>query len=447
MPTVDYPLRNKAFILDFAKKIDIQTSWKNLTDTAMVELPRRIYIRDSNDNNIPLFAQSTTAIVPVNIGGFITLPNGPILMRGDKIMIYMGYYYPNPDSQGPAAEYIYDWGDGKAGTYPPVPRTEGEPLPPARYQGFISSIETNAPIVLHCEDSMFLAKKTAMPTKTYSAATGNGNLSNILNDIVLQINKTWGATLNSPITLEMGTATNPYDITFSNSFIVQKESAAQLLERLKKTERLYFYFRGNALRGGGIVYYPEDQSLIGNYGLEMNIVKDQLKYMRKDDIYLGAECYSVNVQSNGTNAKGGAKTKTKQLKTTVYLNPDGTIDTSSDTSGKADTTEFLTFYFQKGIKNQPITTIKQLQQLGAAQLQKYNYDGVRGGFTGFGNPFIQHGNVAALSSTLRQELNGNYLIKSVHTHFEASSNGGFKNDIELHFRIDNMAPGVLAGGL
>jgi hypothetical protein len=408
--------RNEIFNIGFCHSFEMFSSWNNLSDTATIELPKNIYVKDANNKNVIWGESSTPGKIKgyVSAGGFSNpeVSKTPLIMRGDEITITAGYSYISNVNNDGSLSY--------SNTTANI------------FHGFVSSLESKSTLKIHCEDFMWLLKQTAMKTKTYSLP-GN-DISNLLNDIVTASNK----------------ANNDYLITSDtggfalciDGFATGNETAAESLNRLKKIlPSLAFYFRDDVLRGGGVVYFPQDQSigtdtngkpLYNTFNFQKNIISDQLHYSLKNDIKVAAICYSVSSspdKNKTANKMGGTRLFTSRLQATVGV------------PGNANSAnyEFYTFYFKD------ITTPSMLTAQGQTYLNRYQYDGYRGRFKTFGIPFVKHGNIIYLTDDLMPERNGHYIVKSVH--YTYSIDGGLRQDIELHFRTDNISQNVLEQGM
>ncbi len=151
---------------------------------------------------------------------------------------------------------------------------------------------------------------------------------------------------------------------------------------------------------------------------------------------MGAVCYSVNKEKQvKTNAAGNTRSSTKRLQ--AYVNFINGKTLYSD--NKSSTTEYFTFYFEN------VSSITDLQGKGYTQLQKYYYTGYHGKFVTFGLPQVIHGNIVNLTDNILPERSGNYLVKGVKTTFSVT--GGYRQEIELHFRTDNLDASDLNNGL
>jgi hypothetical protein len=195
-----------------------------------------------------------------------------------------------------------------------------------------------------------------------------------------------------------------------------------------------FYFRDNVLRGGGIVYYPADQtnpnSSTSTFNFEKNIISDELHYSLKGDVKVAAICYSVSSAAGSTkNKMGGMQFFTSRFQSTV-----GVPDTANP-----DDYEYYNFYFRDVPDTDTLTT------QGQTYLNRYQYDGFRGKFTTFGLPFVKHGNIIQITDSLLPERNGNYMVKGVH--YTYGVNSGLRQEIELHFRTDGLSDAELEQGM
>ena len=97
---------NKKISFDYCNQIEIKTSCKNLTDTAIVKVPRKMSWREK--------------------------PLTDFIARGDKISISIGYEEHGLETL---------------------------------FKGYIKSIENNLPLEIHCENEMYNFKKINVPAE------------------------------------------------------------------------------------------------------------------------------------------------------------------------------------------------------------------------------------------------------------------------------------------
>lgn len=403
--------RNETFTIDFCHSYEVYSSWNSLSDTATIELPKNVYVKDSHNSNI-IWGESVTPDKVkgyVSAGGFSNaqVAKAPLFLRGDQISITAGYSYISKVNT-----------DGSL-IYSTVTNT--------LFSGFISSIESKSTLKLHCEDNMWMLKQTTMLPKTYYAPVSD--LSDVLDDIAANVNKTFPAANISYDTFQ-------FDLSL-DGFSTGNETAADVLNRLRKIlPSLAFYFRGSVLRGGGIVYYPQDQtngnSTKSSFNFQKNIISDELHYSLKSDVKVAAICYSVSSaegQNKTTNKMGATQLFTSRLQATVGV----------PQSANPNDYEYYNFYFKD------VADAGTLQTQGQTYLNRYQYDGYRGKFTTFGLPFVEHGNIITITDTLMPERNGNYMVKGVHYTYSVDS--GMRQNIELHFRTDGLSDAQLEQGM
>ncbi len=396
--------------------------------TAKLILPRNIYVK--NDQGLVNWIDQSSYI-PVEGND-----TPPILMRGDRISINLGYFGYQMNEE---------------------------------FNGYLSSINPTKPMEIQCEDNMWLLKQALCPnmvfeatksTATYrdtkgishtitssdkknwtaqsivkallsisSVATGNTFLNSVLLPQLAEINIINGFNNTENISTNLG------------AFRTQNETIAQVLHRFQKDYKLECFFRKNLTTGAwtdlycsGVVYNPSDYlDASGNfktidYNFQQNIVENQMVYLRKDDVRLGIRAYSVSkYELSALNSAGKKKTKQTRLQANV-----------GDQDG-----EIRTMYFWPKYPTDPDLSATNLTELATQMLQRLKYEGWRGEFTSFGIPYVQHGQAVKLSSTVNSqtpaiggvsEMQGVYLVKSVNTKF---GTGGFRRTIEPHIRLDN----------
>jgi hypothetical protein len=413
--------RNKTFYLNFCHSLEVYSTWSSLSDTAVIEIPKNVYVQDENGDNV-LWGNSTTPDKQngyVNAGGFSNpqVSSLPLIMRGDKITIHAGYSYISQVKPDGSLAYA----------------TKTNKI----FKGFVSSLEMKSTLKIHCEDNMWMLKQTTVDNITYS--TGRNDISDVLDDIVSKVNSVFP-------NVNISNDTDQFSLCI-DGFSTGNETAADVLNRLKKSlPSLAFYFRDKVLRGGGIVYYPGDQNSTGTdvngkptyntFNFQKNIISDELHYSLKADVNVAAVCYSINSaegKNATTNKMGGTQLFTTRFQATVG------DDMPSGSTDAANNFEYYNFYF----KNLPDTGALQTQ--GQTYLNRYQYDGFRGRFTTFGLPFIKHGNIITITDTILPERNGNYMVKGVHYSFGIDS--GLRQEIELHFRTDGLNDAQLGQGM
>lgn len=379
VPNKEYPSRDAVFILPFCNEVEINSTWENLTDICKITLPNKIYFTNDKGVKVSWFGS--------NIYGGKT---SPIVLRGDKIKVELGYIYPDyKDPQSDVTE-----------TY-------------TEFVGYITRVSNSVPIVLECEDEMYRLKQIQCPTKVWDGKTYD------VGKILTEILKGSGVSVNNAgATLNVG------------NLRTGSETVAQLLDSLQRDYRLESYFRINSsgvpeLRCSGLVYYPFDRKE-HVFHFQKNIVSDDLQYFRLDDQNLGIKAYSTFEveQDTGTRLDGSPIKRKRRLSVTV---PDGF------TEG-----ELRTVYFWD------VRDEKTLKKLATERLNRFYYEGFQGSFVAFGLPSVKHGDAAVIVDATKPERNGTYLIKKVVKTFGMN---GYRQDIELDLRIDGLSNEILSNPL
>lgn len=420
-PTTAYPSRAQVFVLDFINEVETNSGWKNQTATAKLIFPKNVYVNTAAGNvawaDADLYAKTSVE---------------PIFLRGDGIKVELGYYYIN-----------------RSGNY--VTETNKE------FEGFITKINPKIPIEIECEDNMWLLKQARCPnvifknnTATYYHVEGLGNnvvrekkvftqsdnfdttsiLEWLLTNATVDKTNTYLSSVILPalkkINVINGTGESKNIKTSVGDFRTQNETIAQVLNRLRKDYKLECFFRDTDLFCSGIVYYPSDylDSASGQintvaYDFEQNITKNDMVYLRTDDVRLGIHAYSVGKYElvSGTNSKGKKKTKQVRLEANV-----------GDTDG-----EIRTQYFWPATNKDKDLDKDALVKLATQRLNKLKYEGWRGSFESFILPFVRHGQAITLNSEVTKERVGTYLVKNVKVKF---GQNGARRIIEPHIRID-----------
>lgn len=389
-PTDKWPVRNKTFVFNFVSELEIESSWQILTDTCRIVLPKKVKVYDEFGNQVNLVGQSI-------IGSDAT---NPIMLRGDKIRVELGYMYPTPTNPENTFMDIF-------------------------FDGYITRINPRIPIEISCEDRMYQLKQIKVPNKVFSNLVYN--VQDMIQELLLFDDRTKDISLITGSSLGEKIETN-----INDEFRTQDDTIGSVLERLRKEAHLNSYFRNvkqadgtyiSELRCSGIVYYPSDR-VKSVFSFQKNIISDSLEYRRLEDIKLGAKCYSLNKVEiqNGTNKDGSKKVKHKRLETFV---------------GEKDG-ELRTLYFWN-IKDE-----KTLKKLGERELRKFYYTGYFGKFLTFGMPKVKHGDEVELKDAILPERDGSYLVKGVRTSF---GQGGFRQEIEPHLKLSVFTQSEIDQGL
>lgn len=379
-----YTGRNKSFILHEVADCEIDSTWAHLTDTAKITLPRKIFFKDNTGRKISWAANTDIYGNP---------DKTPLVMRGDKINIQLGYAYFT-----------------SSGIRQMVTTFNNE------FTGYVTRIENKTPVVLHCEDNMYLLKQTKVDNKVWSNSTYS--IETMLKEMIK----------SHP---EISVNVDNYKHK-TGDYISRGQTVAQVLDEIRKNYHLESYIRpkgtpigdgaGNfagysqkdELRCGIIRYYPEDRI---NHILhfQKNVASNTLDYTRDNDVRIGIKAISIN-KKELTTVNGSGKPKTRHQRLEVNV---------GDQDG-----EIRTLFFPE------IDNLQELTDQANAALPYLKYEGFHGGISAFGLPFIKHGDSVQLINSIIPEQKGTYLVKQTKVRFGM---GGYRRDCFLDIRIDGLS--------
>ena len=352
--------RDLEITFNFCNEFHIESTWEDLTSTAEVILPRKIYAKDKDGKLQNFYSKD------FNVGGFNN--DNPFIMRGDKVQIYAGYRFVDLD-----------------GTY--VDSTG------LWFDGYISDIATGKPFGFKCEDAMWKLKQTPAKDKVWKGYTVEKMLSEMC--------------ANTGITVRTTTETSiKYDVGY---FTTKGDSVAQALAKLKKGANIYSYIRNGELRVG-FPLYDENEASNPALTFQKNIIDSDLQYRRKEDVALSARVHTIDDVSNGTTKDGAAKTKKKKVEYLIYYK-NGVFTkqeiTAANPAPENVEGQRYDFTYYQG------TSVKDMIDNAEARLKKFYYTGYIGTIETFGYPFIQHGDNLSIVNPVLVEMNGTYKIKKV----------------------------------
>lgn len=373
--TTDFPLRKTVLNFDFVTEFENSDGWRDLTNNGKITLPKNLYYRDQNNKLQPLNGTN------INVGGFSK--NTPTFLRGDKVTIRAGYRYYNKEHREIEDTSLF-------------------------FEGYISKVESKIPIVLHIEDNMWVLKQTPLQPATFN---NSNTLEDILQYIVSSANSLYGTSFTTFAITKAGA-----QVTHLNqSIIIGVETASQLLQRLQRSFGLEFYFKGNELRGGLLVYIPSE-AVNHNFHFQENIISDELEYQRKEDVILSCHASNMITENEGFCKDGSIKTKKKKLEVlvTIINNPKigGPLYTTliinqGDRVPPNIEGERLDFHGIDG------NTHEEIAANAYKKLATFYYTGFHGTFTTFGIPFVAQGDNAVIVDKVLPERNGTYKVKQV----------------------------------
>lgn len=227
------------------------------------------------------------------------------------------------------------------------------------FTGFVAEILDDMPVVLKCEDNMYVLKRTSV-NKSYSSV----KLETLLKDIV-------------PSEFKI----DAMDIDLGSVFM-SKTTVSQVLQMLKDEYGLYSYFNGDTLVSGKI-YTDNPNTQIVKYAMDgprKNIISNNLKYHTKDMI-------KIKVTMTAHNANG------KKIAVTV-----------GDKEGQ-----------EQKLVCTNVEDKSALETLAKKELDRLKYDGFQGGIVSFAIPYVKHGYTATIENNEFKERSGDYYIDSITT--------------------------------
>lgn len=316
IPTCNISIGDLTF--EFVNDVVIDSSWKNLTDTATIKLPSNILLKSESD-------RTRSRHILLN---YIT--------AGMRVVISL--------SANQELEEVY--------------------------KGYIRSIRPSIPIQLECEDEMYQLKRN--------------NIVDAGNSLTLAklVKKYLSSYQVKHVDMTLG------------DFQIDNLSTAQLLSELQNQFKLYSFFRGEILVIG--LPYDSETSQEHSFLLEGEIIKDQLEYKRAEDVKVSVTAISNNSDGTKTEVEVGDK--------------DGDVRS-------------LNFY--------NISNGSELKATAERELNRFKYDGYRGGFDAFSLKTVNHGDIINLVHPEESQKSGRYYVDAVKRMFGLN---GYRQNITLGAR-------------
>lgn len=252
------------------------------------------------------------------------------------------------------------------------------------FTGFIREIESDIPLVIHCDDETYPLRQNNN-IKSYKDAT----LKQILTDII-----------PAPMTFECP------DLNIGR-FQTDNESSFQVLQRIKSDFGLYSRLQAGHLKvnlrdiinGSDIkdvhTYVLNPVTTAGNL-----VKKNELKFKRKEDYKLHVKVTSMTPDGKKLTVSVGDKDKGSSRLQFTY-------------PGKY--------------------TEVQLRDIATSIYNSRCYNGYTGTITGFGLPRTHAGDALVIEDKIETDREGKYLIEKVEITYEES--GGFSRKNTLSYKL------------
>lgn len=307
----------------YANRIEIKRDVEALTETCRITLPRRLRLRERD-----IFAGASR-----------------LIKAGDPVTVKCGY--------------------GTAETV---------------FTGYVSRVEVDTPVVIECQDAMYLLKKTEVQPRSWKSAT----VSDVVSYIAPQVGDT------SLVDMSLG--------TFRVTNKPTAPTAARVLEYICSTYSLRAYFLRGALHVG--LAYTTDGARTYDYFFRPRswsdaIITSSLKYNEAEDVKVRVKAISIQRDNTRLEAEAG--------------DPGG---------------ELRTVHFQN-------MTTEELKAAAEAAVDKLKVAGYTGSFTTFGEPVVQKADRVTLHSDDRPQ--GLYTVQAVT--YTAGVGVGIRQEITIGSKI------------
>lgn len=243
------------------------------------------------------------------------------------------------------------------------------------FTGYITRVDAKTPFSIECEDEMWKLKQTSF-TQTWRSVN--------LKELVSHLYK-------GRIKVE--------DVNIGSYRILNK-SAAKVFDDLREMD-IYSYFRYDETLDdivlyagfGGYAFQTNNQPV---YNFNKNVIDNSLTYRMAEDITLKVKAFSIQKDNTKVEVEVGDENGDKYpLECPPNLN-------------------------QQEVKKRALT-----------KLQLLKISGYKGSITGFGIPFVRHGDAVVMEDNMFPERSGAYFADEVKVTF---GTGGFRRNVELAYR-------------
>lgn len=385
-PTADYDYRKDVYSFDFVHNIELVTTWENLSDTCEITVPQKVQFIDQWGNAFSWQGK--------NLGGGAN--TAPIIMRGDKVKVELGYSYLDPVRNVRVTEL----------------NTE--------FDGWVDSVKSKKPLTIYCVDNMWKLTQVQAPNKTWTGYTVQGVIKELL--------KGTGFTLKETLNGK------PIETKVNPPIYTQNQTVAQVLDMIQKNYQLECYFKGSVLYAAAFRYWPENvRERV--FKFQENVIADDLVFRRVDDVVLGIQAYSFGRFASGTTKDGRAKTKLRRYECfAIYKNKELQILDAKPAGWEG---ELRTLNLQAD-------SLEELKKLVKANAFKLIYTGLEGTFTTFGLPTMTHGDNVRFIDRIMPDRDGIYKVKKVVKTFGMN---GYRQVVSVDMRVDTLDAKTINEGL
>lgn len=256
------------------------------------------------------------------------------------------------------------------------------------FEGYVMYVKTGVPLEIICEDAMWLFKRIHVNPAAYKGAT----VKKVVDSVIAQVTQEKVQVLYSFPDFNLGVFR-----------INRGATGLDVFEELKKTYKIYSYFREGILYVGFANKHPDntkDYRKKVDFFFNETIIEDNLTYRTKDNFFL-------KIIGNSIIPTG--KKKDKKLESRY---------------GESGGQEIQLCFYN--------LTQAALDAVVKNEYETYKVNGFEGDFLTFGEPYIRQGDAAVLHDHKIPERNGTYEVKQVTRNYGMN---GYRQRVELGRRL------------
>lgn len=435
----DKTSRNSKYELLFVNSFEYNTTYKELSNTGSITIPRKTYIKDVNTGKISTIRTSDKNVNKYEYESrfnsldksdnidldFASTTNKyiPIIRTGDVISFELFYNY--------FEEKVTETENSNGDLEFDISETINETKRVISNNNYITQVVYDDDLItIKYENYIWLCKQYAMNNIQYMKS---GSIDNQIKDIIVKtlndINKLNGTNLKLEI--------DDFKSNLENfTLYTDNETFSQFLKRIKDLFHFEVYFIDNILNIRYVI--PQKNTKTNDlplFSMEDNIISDNLEYKLNTDIKLSAVGNNtINEDSNEQTKSGKSKKKRTKLEVYSYINKEGNIKSvqiGTEKTGKLDLMEKVPSEESGERRSFPFPLARNIDELAKFvedSLVKYNYSGFRGSFTTFLSPVVESGDNINIYIDKNSEKNGTYRVSSVRYKID---NSGGRQDIVL----------------
>lgn len=310
---------SRVLFFDYCVEIEIESTWKRMTDTCKITIPRELQLRGSKIKDM--------------------------IKAGDEVRIYLWY-------EG------YDKKE--------------------EFRGYVRDVQPNVPLVINCEDAMWLLKQRPSIQKGKTNAWAKATLGEVVHRLV-------GS--------DIPVSTNNVPL---GAYRLTERTVAAELQKLGERTGQKVYFR-NGILNVGFAYpltWAADKTKKAFYHVQKNLPRDgfDLTWRNKEDALLKLEG--------------------------VITMPDGKQKKVNFGDSEGETHTFHEYNISEAVMKERLKDA----------LERMKVSGYKGTLATMGLPYVEHGYTATIEDEQFAERGGSYFIDKVETTFGTN---GFKRKITI----------------